>query len=292
MTERQAKLSGQDMPLAVLVNGEMQDRLSSLDRGLLYGDGVFETLAVSGGQPRFWRRHMRRLQEGCQRLDIRPPDTDRLRAEALRLIPGTEACAFKLIITRGRGGRGYAVPAATQPTRILQLWPLPAQAATGADSGMAVRFCRQRLGTNPALAGIKHLNRLEQVLARREWGDPAIHEGLLRDLSGNVIEGTMSNLFVFDGTTLLTPDLTRCGVAGIMRSVVIELAGQLGVETAIGELQPGDLAAADELFLTNSLIGIRPVVRLEQTAYRAGPFVRELQAQLAALKSEGEVWYQ
>lgn len=280
------------MTSAVLVNGEPANCLSSHDRGLLYGDGVFETLAVSGAQPRFWRRHVRRLQEGCRRLLIPFPEADRLLDEARRLIAGSESCVLKLIITRGPGGHGYRTPPDVQPTRILQLLPWPGSVPVhGEVSGAAVCLCKQRLGINPVLAGIKHLNRLEQVLARQEWDDPDIHEGLLRDPSGHVIEGTMSNLFVVKGSTLLTPDLTRCGVAGVMRSVVMDLAERLAVETVVREIRLVELEAGDELFLTNSLIGIRPIVRLEDAAYREGPVTRQLRAVFAELKSEGEAWY-
>jgi 4-amino-4-deoxychorismate lyase len=234
---------------------------------------------------------MRRLREGCRRLNIPLPDEGRLHAEAHRLIAGCERCVLKVIITRGPGGRGYRAPPAATPTRVLQVSPWPGFPSACRDCGVAIRLCSQRLGINPALAGIKHLNRLEQVLARQEWDDPDIHEGLLCDTSGNVIEGTMSNLFVVHGEKLLTPDLARCGVAGIMRSVILELAGRLGIESVVRVLPLAELEAADELFLTNGIIGIWPVIRLEQAGYRKGPITRELQTQLAELNTEGEAWH-
>lgn len=275
----------------MLVNGDPADSVPGLDRGLLYGDGLFETVAVSNAQPRFWLRHMQRLRAGCRRLGIACPDAARLLAEAGRLIAGTETCLLKIIVTRGSGGQGYRAPAGVCPTRILQVLPWAGPGAGGADPGVAVRLCGQRLASNPVLAGIKHLNRLEQVLARREWEDPAVYEGLLRDASGNVIEGTMSNLFVLRGATLVTPDLSQCGVAGIMRSVVMELAAGLGLETVVREMQPEEVVAGDELFLTNSLIGIRPVASLERTAFGPASLTPQLQARLATLEAEGEAWY-
>jgi 4-amino-4-deoxychorismate lyase len=223
-------------------------------------------------------------------LNIPLPDEARLLAETRRLIAGCEPCVLKIIITRGQGGRGYRMPPAATPTRVLQVSAWPEFPPACSDAGVVVRLCRQRLGINPALAGIKHLNRLEQVLARQEWDDPDIHEGLLRDTTGNVIEGTMSNLFVVRDGRLMTPDLARCGVAGILRSVVLELAERLKLKVVLGDLPMTELERADELFLTNSVIGIWPVIRLGQSAYRKGPVTGKLQTQLADLNAEGEAW--
>lgn len=152
------------------------------------------------------------------------------------------------------------------------------------------RICLTRLGQNTALAGIKHLNRLEQVLARREWGDPDIREGLLLDAEGNVVEGTMSNLFAIQGSTLVTPDLTRCGVAGIMRTVVLEQAAGLGLGVSVQPLPLAEVEQADELFLTNSLIGVWPVIGLGNCTWVMGAVTRQLQERLTNLKTEGTAW--
>jgi len=279
-----------NVTIPVLVNGKPVDCISSLDRGLLFGDGVFETLAVTGGEPHFWSRHLQRLAEGCRRLGLPLPEASLLRDEVAALLTGNDACVLKIIMTRGAGGRGYRTPGIAQPTRILQLHPWPELPQECAESGVRVRLCTLRLGSNPRLAGIKHLNRLEQVLARQEWDDPDIREGLLLDGNGCVIEGTMSNLFVVKGESLVTPDLARCGVAGVMRTVVMELAGSLGLDVSVGELQPADVEQADELFLTNSLIGVWPVSGLGKRTWRTGRVTRQLQERLANLKTEGTAW--
>lgn len=260
-----------------LINGRAADCLSTRDRGLLYGDGLFETMAVRAGSPLRWARHMVRLQEGCERLGITSPEPHLLRDEADGLCRGAERAVLKLIITRGSGGRGYRPDAGAVPTRILQLHPYPDWPGAHARTGVQVRICRQRLGCNPQLAGIKHLNRLEQVLARAEWDDPAIGEGLMLDPHGNVIEGTMSNIFLVSGGVLLTPDLTRCGVAGITRALVLELAGQAGMATGVRDIGMHELDAAEEILLCNSLIGIWPVVRVAGRRYPAGKMTRALQ---------------
>jgi len=275
---------------SVLVNGKPVDCVSSLDRGLLFGDGVFETIAVTDGEPCLWSRHLRRLGEGCRCLHLPVPDEVLLRGEAEELLNGHVTGVLKIIVTRGAGGRGYRLPGKTQPTRVLQRHPWPDFPPECADQGVRVRLCTTRLGRNPQLAGIKHLNRLEQVLARREWDDPGIREGLLLDEAGNVIEGTMSNLFAVNGETLVTPDLTRCGVAGIMRTVVLEQADGLGFDVSVRPLQRADVEQSDELFLTNSLIGIWPVISLDKRTWNVGPVTRQLQGCLESLKTEGTAW--
>ena len=277
-------------PLATLVNGEPLDCIASTDRGLLYGDGVFETLAVQDGSCRYWLQHLLRLQAGCERLAIPAVDSELLATEARRLVAAAGRGVLKIIVTRGSGGRGYRVPEQSIPTRILQLHPWPDFATSCAADGVGVRLCKTRLGHNSALAGIKHLNRLEQVLARQEWDDPDIMEGLLLDTEGRLIEGTMSNLFMISKGVLQTPDLHSCGVAGVMRSVILELAGQQALETGICDLRPADLAQADEVFLTNSLIGIWPVAVIDDKRYDKGPLTQRLQALLARHTDHSGGW--
>lgn len=279
-----------DTDIPVLINGTGEDRISSLDRGLLYGDGLFETIAVAGGKPVFWSRHLARLRAGCERLGIPCIDADRLADEARGLLHGVDRCVIKIIVTRGTGGRGYRTPPQPKPTRIIQRHPWPDYAENLAEHGVCVRLCEQRLGTNPLLAGIKHLNRLEQVLARQEWTDPDIMEGLMADRNGNLVEGTMSNLFVVQDRTLATPDLGRCGIAGVIRGVVMELAEELALPVAVRDMNMTALREADEVFLTNSVIGIWPVVRLDAHAWTKGRVTRQLQERLADFHEGDDRW--
>jgi 4-amino-4-deoxychorismate lyase len=279
-----------DLPM-VRVNGEAAGRLSVTDRGLLFGDGVFETLAVRNARPYFWARHMARLQAGCHRLGIAPVDEALLRTEAdelLQAAPASVQYVLKLIVTRGTGKRGYQPDPGAVPTRIVQLhdWP---DMASGA-AGIRATLCSLRLGNNPQLAGIKHLNRLEQVMARSEWDDPGIREGLLLDQAGRVIEGTMSNLFLVKAGVLSTPDLARCGVAGIMRDVVLELAGREGIATRVCDTGLDALFQADELFVCNSLIGIWPVVALNSNRYPRGAVTTGLQSRLQGYDDDHHTW--
>ena len=273
-----------------MINGRATDCISSADRGLLYGDGVFETLLVEQGRPLFWERHMTRLQASCRRLAIASVNTGLLSAEAGKLTAGHGRCVLKIIITRGTGGRGYGPGGCGDPTRVLQRHPSPDYPDACSRDGVRVRFCRTRLSHNPRLAGIKHLNRLEQVLARSEWDDPGIPEGLVFDVDDRLVEGTMSNVFMIMNGRLVTPELSRCGVAGVMRSVVMDLAGQLGLPVRTVNVAADELAQADEVFLTNSLIGIWPVRQIDTRDYAIGPVTRQLQTALAGLTEEGAEW--
>jgi 4-amino-4-deoxychorismate lyase len=277
---------------STLVNGEPGELIPVTDRGLLYGDGIFETIAIRQGRLQHWQRHMNRLQAGCTRLGIQPFENAQLAAEADTIIKGADKGVLKLIVTRGSGGRGYRIAETTASTRIMQLHPWPEYPAACAEQGVKIRLCETRLGHNPALAGIKHLNRLEQVLARQEWTDDDIREGLLMDTDDNLVEGTMCNLFIVSDGVLMTPDLSRCGVAGIMRTLILELAEQQGLDTQIAQINRQALLQADEVFLSNSLIGIWPVIAMEKTMYRKGTITVQLQTLLAGTPDSNTGWRQ
>ncbi len=259
------------------VNGEVTDHISALDRGLLYGDGLFETLAIVKGEPLQWSRHYARLNRSCQRLNITPPEGDLLLAELRELCAGKARAVAKIIVTRGVGGRGYN-PVATPPSWVTQCFPWPDFPADNRKKGVVVRVCALRLACQPRLAGMKHLNRLESVLARAEWHDNTIAEGLMRDTLGHYIEGTMSNLFVVKSGQLITDPLQQCGVAGIMRELILSLADSLGIGCSQQPIDEQQLEHADELFICNSVINIWPIRRvIECGNYPVGPVTQQLQ---------------
>lgn len=260
----------------MLINGKSDTRIEATDRGLQFGDGLFETIAVKNGAPCLWRRHMERLLGGCSRLGIAPPDVDQLREEAEREIGEAVRGVIKIIVTRGPGQRGYRPQSGCEPTRIVSLSEAPVFPEQVYQRGIVARLCATRLGWNPALAGLKHLNRLEQVLARAEWNDPSIQEGLMTDAAGRVIEGTSSNLFVVQDEKLYTPDLSRCGVAGVMQGVVMEVAEALDISVTISDISLQDLWVADGLFVTNSLIGIWPIRELSGQEFSVEAVPRKL----------------
>jgi 4-amino-4-deoxychorismate lyase len=266
---------------AILVNGLPAEHISVTDRGLLYGDGLFETLAVDAGRPLLWDAHLQRLLAGCARLGLPKPDVDALADEATRVCAGQARAVLKIIITRGPSSRGYAPPPVATPTRILSRSPWPDYPAANARHGVAITWCATPLARNPRLAGIKHLNRLEQVLARAECLPPYA-EGLMCDTDGQVIAGTMSNLFAVTGDTLATPDLSQSGVAGVMRAQVLAVARERGLDCRERRLTPAEVEAADELFLTNSVIGLWPVNRLGVRTYPIGNVTQTIQQALAS----------
>jgi len=240
---------------------------------------VFRTIAVRGGRilNRAW--HFRRLQADCALLRLAGPDERVVAAEIAQVAPGN--ATVKVIVTRGAAGRGYAIPADAIPTRVVAAFPAPEREIARERDGVQVRRCDLVLAEQPRLAGAKTLNRLENVMARSEWSDPAIAEGLLGDARGCAIEGTASNLFIVAGGIVSTPDLSRCGVVGAQRERVRELAAAAGFECRVRDIPWDELLAADEVFLTNSLIGAWPVASLGERRWAPGPVARRVQALIA-----------
>ena len=268
----------------MLINGEQQSQIAVSDRGFQYGDGLFETIEVLNGQCVFFEQHCQRLNSSCKKLRLPPPDLDLLSHEAQQL---SHACAhgvLKIIITRGSGGRGYKQPENIQPTRILSLHSYPDYPDSFQNKGINARFCQQRLGINPSLAGMKHLNRLEQVLARAEWESPDIQEGLMLDINNHVIEGTMSNVFFVKDNHLYTPSLKQSGIAGIMRDFIIQTATTLGIQVEQGLYSKQQLLNADEIFVSNSVMGLWSIKQLEQKTFIKGRVTQQLQTALIDYK--------
>ena len=264
------------------VDGQPADALSLKDRGLAYGDGLFETIAVHGGQPILLDRHLTRLAEGCSRLAI-ATDIDRVRTELRAYAAAMGEGVLKLILTRGDGLRGYAPDPAAQGRRILQGNPPAAYPAVHGEQGVRLFPCVTRLSSQPLLAGLKHLNRLEQVLARAEWRDGEHAEGLMLDQAGRVIEGVFSNLFLVRDGVLITPDLKRCGVAGVMRAELLFQAESLAIPTQITDVSLEQLQWADEVFICNSVYGVWPVRAYAALSWPVGPLTRKLQTIARAL---------
>jgi 4-amino-4-deoxychorismate lyase len=259
----------------VLVDGRSGGKIAASDRGLAFGDGVFRTLAVRGGRPLNWDRHFRLLAHDCASIGIACPAQAVLRAEIGQVAPGD--ATVKMTVTRGVSGRGYSLPVDCVPTRIVASFPPPEYPPELAREGVRVRRCALVLSEQPRLAGVKTLCRLENVLARAEWFDPAIREGLLADAQGRLVEGTMSNVFIVKKGAIVTPSLARCGVAGAQRERVLDFARRQGHRPEIRDVTFAELAGADEAFLTNSLIGLWPIASFEGRSWVPGPVTRSLQ---------------
>ena len=262
-----------------LVNGHTTG-VDPADRGLAYGDGLFETMAAADGVIRWFNLHLDRLEEGCRRLEIPAPSRSLLAHEIGTHCPKNGRAVVKLIVTRGLGARGYLPPEPATPTRVLAISPWPDFPDSNYRAGISARVCQLRLGESPALAGIKHLCRLEQVLAQLELRGYAVQQGLLLDTSGHVVGGTSSNLFAVRDGELITPTLARCGIKGVMRRAVLESARTLGIRAAERDIALDDMMTADEVFVTNALFGIWPVTDVDGRHFAVGSTTRRLMSQL------------
>lgn len=248
------------------------------NRGLAYGDGLFETMRGTGGVLPWWERHWQRLRNGAERLQLSLPPEALARAEAEQLLAGGDG-VVKLLLTRGSGGRGYMPPPHAEPVWILSRHPLPPPAT----ALVTVRWCRTRLSLQPSLAGIKHCNRLEQVLARAEvgsgeaGGDGAASEGLMRSTDGDVVCATAANVFVLHGDRWSTPLVDRCGVEGTMRGWLLE---QIPVQQRRVSVE--QVESANAVVLVNAVRGILQVGRLGDRSWAPHPAVSALRRTLAS----------
>jgi 4-amino-4-deoxychorismate lyase len=289
------------MTSLVYIDGQASAVLAVTDRATQYGDGLFETMHWRAGQLLRLDKHLNRLQRGCRVLSI-PFDQVQITRQldiflaALAHSTSQQELVVKLIISRGSGGRGYT-PSADPVTRtIISSHPMPARLGEFREQGIDSILCAHRLSNNPLLAGIKHLNRLDQVLGSAELQRvsgqlSALSEGLMLDQQGHVVEGTRSNLFLIRNDELLTPELDQAGVAGIMRHYVLGIAGDRQWPVIINRILPQDLASVDSAFICNSILGVLPLRRLWLTndcsgdrpplTFQGHNYIRELQSLLA-----------
>ena len=252
-----------------LINGKVCDQIEIFDRALHYGDGVFETIAIQDSKVLCFDEHLIRLEKGCKKLKIPIQDKVIIKNEVSSLIntETVDRAVVKIIISRGQGGRGYKIPENIESTRIISLFPWPNYSEKFSVSGIKTKICNYRYTNNSVLAGIKHLNRLEQILARSEWNDQEIIEGIVMNLDDYIIEGTMSNIFCIMDKTLYTPDLSLSGIKGIVREKIINLSDKLGLKIEIKKITLDFLLNAEEIFMCNSLIGIWPVNSIDEKLF-------------------------
>jgi 4-amino-4-deoxychorismate lyase len=270
------------MLLRAWVNGTTFDRgeeavLSVMDRGLMYGDGLFESIRIQGGRLPLLPLHLTRLKNSAAALGI-ACDFSRLERELLPFIAGCGDAVVKIILTRGMSGRGYLIDLDVPSSLLFTLHPAMSWPVSLAEEGVKAVVCRQAMGVSPLLAGHKHLNRLEQVLLRQElasYGDA--HEAIVSDVDGHVVEGVFSNLFWVRDGVVHTPCLDRAGVRGVMRQFLIEQLPSLGLRLHEGRYPVSEVLAADEIFFCNSLYGIWPVRQMEEIRRQPGPITRRLQ---------------
>ncbi|MFA6037039.1 MAG: aminodeoxychorismate lyase [Legionellales bacterium] len=245
-------------------------------RALHYGDGLFETIALKHGVMLFWQEHYQRLILGCQRLKFPIPNEALLLQEIDAVKKNQTRAIIKIILTRNAQERGYRIPEKNVTHQIVHAYPFIDYPKTHYQKGVRVIFCKTQVSENSALAGIKHLNRLDNVLASSEWTDDAISEGLMSDANQHIIQGTKSNVFYVRNQVLYTPDLNRAGILGIMRAQILDWAQQKKIPIKIAAITHEDLLSADEIFICNSIFGIWPVSDIEGHTFPVGEYTQQL----------------
>ena len=264
----------------LIVNGIEGGPIDARDRGFTYGDGVFRTFPMRGGRVAHWKRQYLKLAADCAALHLECPSQETLESDLAQIGARHPDGVIRITVTRGMGLRGYAIPDQAVATRAVA-WSAFTAAQNRHATGIRATWCNLRLAIQPSLAGIKHLNRLENVIARAEWNDPRIAEGLLCDTQGRVIGGTMSNLFLLQSGNLLTPALDGCGIAGVMRELIIERARAENLAVKVTSVTPHMVRASDAVFLVNSVIGVWPVIALGEITWNVDPFTERIRGWIA-----------
>lgn len=267
------------MTLSV-VNGIVSDQISIKDRAFNYGDGVFETIVVHNKKLHYWAEHYDRLKTGCERLSIKAPDEAELLTDIAKLNFDTKSSVIKIVVSRGQGGRGYSVDGIEKPNIVISNNPWPQFVETYQQQGIKARLCQHRLIINPALAGIKHLNRLDQVLARNEWHNDDFQEGLMLDQNDHLLEGISTNLFVKINQQWITPATKNCAVAGVMRAVILSKAAEIGLNIEQRQIHHSELSLVEEMFVSNSVWGIVPVQSCDAYSFVIGKVSQQLKMEL------------
>lgn len=266
-----------------MINGVAADFLTINDRAIHYGDGIFETILCDRNSLFFWSQHYQRLQQSAVRLKLDCPDEKLLLDDIKQLLDKNpeiieKSYTLKIILTRGAGDRGYRYVKGMKQNRLVLLSEIDT-AYSSLLSGELLTgelcLCQQQASINESLAGLKHLNRLENVLARNEWQNQYI-DGLMINANKNVIEGSMSNLFAVQDGELFTPDLSQSGVKGVMRELIILLAKNNNIKVSVVNITAAELLAMDEIFISNSLIGMKSVNKLADALFEETPLSNRL----------------
>ncbi|GGI88794.1 aminodeoxychorismate lyase [Shewanella gelidii] len=279
---------------ALWINGIATDIgapcIQANDRGLSYGDGLFATMRVSYGKILFLGSHLSRLQQSAHRLGFGWQISQQSQSAMLEAAQQYPNSCLKLMVSRGAGGRGYTPPEQPDLNEIISVQSIPTHYRNWQRSGIALATSSIQLGQQPRLAGIKHLNRLEQVLIKRrplpQWAD----DSLALDAKGDVIETSMANIFFIDGQSVITPVLSHSGVSGVMRQQIIEALIELGFDIKMTRIDYlGDrendtesvgLPQFQHAFITNSLLGCVDVTRIDAQYFQAHPVTEILRRKL------------
>ncbi|MCG9711663.1 aminodeoxychorismate lyase [Shewanella insulae] len=268
------------MSKAIWVNGQQEDSVSAFDRGLAYGDGLFATMRCRGTEVLFLESHLLRLAQGANRLGLPLPEAALTEQIAKACEQGAKQFSqdycLKVLISRGTGGRGYMPPQTPAPTCVLSLHEIPAHYLQWQAGGIKLQVSQVTLGQQPLLAGMKHLNRLEQVLIRTHQLDVGFDDWLVCDTAGNIIEASMANLFFIKGGTIVTPSLEQAGVAGVMREQLLLWFVLAGFNLEVRRVSLEELAHFDHVLACNSLFGAVAVNGIAEHSFGHSPLIKQL----------------
>lgn len=264
----------------VWVNGKQDCQIDPLERGLAYGDGLFATMRFSGGEVLFLRAHLQRLTQGAKRLGFDWCASDPLIAQIKHLAMTHGDGCIKLLLGRGVGGRGYAAPTSGLITEVVSIHAIPSHYSQWQIAGISLMSSDVKLAHQPLLAGIKHLNRLEQVLIKSKQLASGFDDWLVMDQKHNVIESSMANLFLVDGNRVVTPSIALAGVAGVMREQVIYALIERGFDLHITDVSYQQLPQFEHGFITNSLFGLVDINRVDDLTFERSPFTDSIRDSL------------
>lgn len=267
------------------VNGKLVAGVAPTNRGFAYGDGIFRTMRLLDGELVDWPLHYQTLVADCSKIQMVCPSAELLMQEFKYFMASAEAdtrlaSVIKIIITRGEGARGYAPPAICEPTRVFVQSPMPVYPPEIYIQGVALYTCQTRLAYQPVLAGIKHLNRLENVLARAELKDPRFFDGLLLDYDDQVIEAVSGNLFIRKADAVFTPALDSCGVAGVMRQKILDWYKTQGQAVTVAPIDKAALLDADAVVVVNSVYGILQIRQIDEQRLATDDWAEQLRLRL------------
>ena len=270
----------------VLINGAKQSKISIFNRNIQFGDGLFETCVIENKKILFWVNHFARLNKGCEQLKISRVDESVWLSDVKKALSlcSYDRCVVKLILSRGESLRGYGFKDDIKPVRAVIVSEL--QKVTF-NKSFCLEYCQSGYDSNPKLAGIKHCNRLEQVLARASLKSD---EGIMLDENHNVISVTQGNIYAIHGNTLITPKLDKCGVEGTRRDVILDLAKLLGIKVKVDTLSIKELGQADEVFISNSIIGIQSISQIGDIGLGESPITKKIKDAFTEKMEDSNSW--
>jgi len=279
-----------------LVNGVPSDSVPITDRGFAYGDGIFETILVVDGRAVLWDEHIARLMLGVTRLNLPYELYEDLQTRvvalanafcnevsaapnkkpSLRHLGAASRCIVKVMITRGSGGRGYSPLGCVSANEILACFPPLVISPAIYEFGITIRILATPVSRNDRLAGIKHLNRLDQVLAAAELRDCEF-EGVMCDTGGCLAEGTRSNILYKINGAWCTPELNFSGVYGVLRSFLLNGHNQLGISIVPANIDRSACSTIEAMAVVNSVFGVVPVSSIDNQKLDVNCVIEEIQ---------------